>query len=71
MAKERGWKGVELNASEQRNAAAIRASATRGSQNFSLDNFSMDSSETIRTVVLLDEVDHLSGGFAKVSEERI
>ena len=31
----------------------------------------MDSSETIRTVVLLDEVDHLSGGFAKVSEERI
>ena len=71
LAKERGWKVVELNASEQRNAAAIRESATRGSQNFSLDNFSTDSSETIRTVVLLDEVDHLSGGFAKVSEERI
>jgi len=71
LAKERGWKVVELNASEQRNAAAIRESATRGSQNFSLHNFSMDSSETIRTVVLLDEVDHLSGGFAKVSEERI
>ena len=71
LAKERGWKVVELNASEQRNAAAIRESATRGSQNFSLDNFSMGSSETIRTVVLLDEVDHLSGGFAKVSEERI
>lgn len=71
LAKERGWNVVELNASEQRNAAAIRESATRGSQNFSLDNFSMDSSETIRTVVLLDEVDHLSGGFAKVSDERI
>ncbi len=71
LAKERGWKVVELNASEQRNAAAIRGSATRGSQNFSLDNFSTDASKNIRTVVLLDEVDHLSGGFARVSEDRI
>ena len=46
LAKERGWKVVELNASEQRNAAAIRGSATRGSQNFSLENFSTDSSKT-------------------------
>ena len=70
-AKERGWTVVELNASEQRNAAAIRGSATRGSQNFSLEHFSMESAATSRTVILLDEVDHLSGGFAKVSEERI
>ena len=39
LAKERGWAVVELNASEQRNAAAIRGSATRGSQNFSLGHF--------------------------------
>ena len=71
LAKERGWTVVELNASEQRNAAAIRGSATRGSQNFSLEHFSMESAATSRTVILLDEVDHLSGGFAKVSEERI
>ena len=71
LAKERGWTVVELNASEQRNAAAIRGSATRGSQNFSLEHFSAGDSYSNRTVVLLDEVDHLSGGFAKVSEERI
>ena len=71
LANERGWTVVELNASEQRNAAAIRGSATSGSQNFSLEQFSMGNASTNRTVVLLDEVDHLSGGFAKVSEERI
>ena len=71
LANERGWGVVELNASEQRNAAAIRSSATRGSQNFSLDQFATNSAPTGRTVILLDEVDHLSGGFAKVSEDRI
>ncbi len=71
LAKERGWTVVELNASEQRNAAAIRGSATRGSQNFSLDQFATTSRPIGRTVILLDEVDHLSGGFAKISEERI
>ena len=71
LAMERGWNVVELNASEQRNAAAIRASATRGSQNFSLDQFSSGVADNGKIVILLDEVDHLSGGFAKVSEERI
>jgi len=71
LAKERGWTVVELNASEQRNAAAIRGSATRGSQHFSLDQFATTSEPIGRTVILLDEVDHLSGGFAKISEERI
>jgi len=70
-AKERGWAVIELNASEQRNAAAIRASATRGSRHVSLDSFSSDGSSSGRTIILLDEVDHLSGGFAKVSENRI
>ncbi len=71
IAKEKGWSIVELNASEQRNAAAIRASATRGSQHVSLEHFSPDSERGGRTVILLDEVDHLSGGFSQVSEERI
>jgi replication factor C large subunit len=71
LARERGWTVVELNASEQRNAAAIRASATRGSQHISLDQFATNSAPSGRTVILLDEVDHLSGGFAKISEDRI
>jgi len=71
LARERGWTVVELNASEQRNAAAIRGSATRGSQHISLDQYATNSTAPGRTVILLDEVDHLSGGFAKISEDRI
>ncbi len=70
VAKERGWSIMELNASEQRNAAAIRASATSGSENHSLQHFSHGWAPG-KTVILLDEVDHLSGGFTKVSEDRI
>ena len=71
VAKEREWGVIELNASEQRNAAAIRSSATRGSQHISLGMFTGDSASNGRTLILLDEIDHLSGGFAKISEERI
>ena len=53
VAKERGWSIVELNASEQRNAAAIRASATTGSENHSLEHFS-DGWSPGKTVILLD-----------------
>ncbi|HJL64283.1 MAG TPA: AAA family ATPase, partial [Candidatus Thalassarchaeaceae archaeon] len=35
VAKERGWTIIELNASEERNAASIRRAATRGSQHIS------------------------------------
>lgn len=70
IAKERGWNILEMNASEQRNAAAIRSSATRGSQHISLSSFGTGG-DSQRTLILLDEVDHLSGGFAKVSEERV
>ena len=70
IAKERGWHILEMNASEQRNAAAIRTSATRGSQHVSLGSFEKGGVSQ-RTLILLDEVDHLSGGFAKVSEERV
>ena len=40
VASERGWAIIELNASEERNAASIRRAATRGSQHISLDLFS-------------------------------
>lgn len=71
IAKERGWMIIELNASEERNAAAIRKSATRGSQHISLDAFSGGANNDGRTVILLDEVDHLGGGFTEISEDRL
>ncbi len=71
VAAERGWSIIELNASEERNAAAIRRAATRGSQHISLAAFAEGTNDSSKTVVLLDEVDHLSGGFAKLSEDRI
>ena len=71
VAKERGWAIIELNASEERNAASIRKAATRGSQHVSLDLFSGGSNTDGKTIVLLDEVDHLAGGFSKISEDRI
>ena len=71
VAKEREWAIIELNASEERNAASIRKVATRGSQHISLDLFSSGSSTEGKTVILLDEVDPLAGGFSKISEDRI
>jgi len=68
---ERGWTMIELNASDERNAAAIRRSATQGSQHISLDQFSEEGVTSGKTVILLDEVDHLSGGFAKISDDRV
>ena len=62
---------IELNASEERNAAAIRRAATHGSQHVSLDQFSGGGVSSGKTLILLDEVDHLSGGFGKVSDGRI
>ena len=70
-ALERGWTLIELNASEERNAAAIRRAATHGSQHVSLDQFSGSGVASGKTLILLDEVDHLSGGFSKVSDDRI
>ena len=71
IASENGWNIIELNASEERNAAAIRKAATRGSQHISLSSFSSNNSTKSKTIILLDEVDHLSGGFGKLSEEKI
>ncbi len=71
VAIERGWTIIELNASEERNAAAIRRAATRGSQHISLDAFTKGGDKDSKTVILLDEVDHLSGGFRQLSEDKI
>ncbi|MEE3083740.1 MAG: AAA family ATPase [Candidatus Thermoplasmatota archaeon] len=72
IAEDLGWDVIELNASDQRNAAAIRKAATGGATHFT---FSMDGSfgtdNKRRTLVLLDEVDHISGSFRQVSEKRI
>ena len=70
-ANEKGWTIIELNASAERNAAAIRSTATRSSQHISLDNFKKGKVKTGKTLILLDEVDHLSGGFSAISDEKI
>lgn len=69
IAEDMGWNVVELNASDDRNAAAIRKAATSGAIHRSL--FHDPSATNARTLVLLDEVDHLSGGLREVSQSRI
>lgn len=72
IAQDLGWVVVELNASDARNAAAIRKAAGGGSQNFTfgLDG-SFDMSGSRKTLILLDEVDHLHGGLREASESKI
>jgi len=71
VAIEKGWTIIELNASADRNAASIRSAATQGSQHISLDSFVNGGGSQSKTLILLDEVDHLGGGFARVSDDRI
>ena len=59
VASERGWTVIELNASVDRNAASIRSAATHGSQHISLDSFVNGGDSKSKTLILLDEVDHL------------
>ena len=69
IAADMGWSVIELNASDARNAAAIRKAATQGSTHRSL--FHDPNNKTQRTLILLDEVDHISGGLREVSQERL
>ena len=64
-----GWTVIELNASDTRNAVAIRKAATQSSTHRSL--FHDPSKPQQRTLILLDEVDHIGGGLRAVSEDRI
>ena len=72
LANDNGWNVIELNASDARNAASIRKAALGGATNFT---FGLDGSynpeASVRTLILLDEVDHLHGGLRGVSESRI
>ena len=48
IAKERNWDIIELNASEQRNAASIRSTASFGSQHISLTSFGNQNNSTMK-----------------------
>jgi replication factor C large subunit len=69
VAEDMGWTVIELNASDERNAAALRKAATSGAIHRSL--FHDPHQVQSRTLILLDEVDHLSGGLREVSQDRI
>lgn len=69
IAQDMGWTVIELNASDTRNAVAIRKAATQSSTHRSL--FHDPTKPQQRTLILLDEVDHIGGGLRAVSEDRI
>ena len=69
IAQDMGWTVIELNASDARNAVAIRKAATQSSTHRSL--FHDPTKPQQRTLILLDEVDHIGGGLRAVSEDRI
>ena len=69
IAQDMGWSVIELNASDARNAASIRKAATKGATHRSL--FFNPEENDKKTLILIDEVDHLSGGLRSVSESRI
>ena len=69
IAEDMGWTVIELNASDSRNATAIRKAATMGSTHRSL--FHDPNKQEQKTLILLDEVDHLGGGLRKASEKRV
>ena len=69
VAADMGWQVIELNASDARNAGAIRKAATHASNHGSL--FMAPGQKPPRTLILLDEVDHLSGGLRAISTDRI
>ena len=72
IAEDMGWNVVELNASDERNAASIRRATASGTTHFT---FGLDGSfgqgQGPKTLILLDEVDHLGGSFRAVKEDRI
>ena len=69
IAQDMGWTVIELNASDTRNAVSIRKAATQSSTHRSL--FHDPTKPQQRTLILLDEVDHIGGGLRAVSEDRI
>lgn len=68
IAQDMDWDVIELNASDSRNAVSIRRAATNASTNQSLFQ---TGSTSKKTLILLDEVDHLTGGLRAISEARV
>lgn len=63
LATDMGWGVVEMNASEKRNADAVRRIALQGAitQTFASTGEFLRTSEGKRTVIILDEADNLFG----------
>ena len=63
LANDMGWGVVEMNASERRNAEAVRKVALTGAitQTFSATGEFLRTSEGKRTLIILDEADNLFG----------
>src|SRR5881396_739624 len=63
LANEMGWSAIEMNASESRNAEAIRKIATRGAvlQTFTETGEFVRSKEGGRKLIILDEADNVFG----------
>jgi replication factor C large subunit len=63
LAADRGWSMIELNASDQRNTAAIRDVATRGSvyETFTRDGDFKSAARGERKLIILDEADNVAG----------
>src|SRR5438046_1943051 len=63
LAKEMGWSVVEMNASDSRNAEAIRKVATRGAvlQTFSDSGEFLRAAQGGRKLIVLDEADNVFG----------
>lgn len=61
LANDFGWKAIELNASDTRNATTIRRVATMGALNETFDDFGrfIPSKEGGRKLIILDEADNL------------
>ena len=63
LAADMGWGVVEMNASDKRNADAVRRIALQGAitSTFSLAGEFLDATEGQRTLIVLDEADNLFG----------
>ncbi len=63
LANDMGWGVVEMNASDKRNAEAVRKIALQGAitQTFSATGEFLRTSEGKRTLIVLDEADNLFG----------
>jgi replication factor C large subunit len=73
LANDMGWDFIEMNASDQRNAASIKSIAGAGSayQTFSATGEFLSSSKGKRKLIILDEADNLFGSADKGGAKEI